>query len=109
MKIFTLNGVGEYQNTSTESNRDEIELAPIYMTFERAALELQFSSSDFKSFLTEIGFIRKSKFIEPEFTSLLNDYVVMEQLFTSDTRMTQMLITEKGMQYLIETIKSIFK
>ncbi len=109
MKIFTLNGVGEYRNTSTKSNIDDLELAPIYMTFERAALELQYEPKLFKQFLTEIGFIRKSEIIEPEHTSVINNYAVMEQIFIGEERIHQMMITEEGIQYLIQTIKSIFK
>ncbi len=106
MKIYTLNGETEV-NAVTPIKCEE--LAPIYMTFDRAALELQYEPKLFKQFLTEIGFIRKSEVIEPEHTSVLNNYAVMEQIFIGEKRIHQMMITEEGIGYLIQTIKTIFK
>lgn len=109
MKVYTLNGITKLNYTQQNNKGDALQLIPIYMTFERTAYELKFESKDFKKFLIDIGFIRNKKFVEPEETTLINEYAVIEQIFIENQRVYQMMITEKGIGYLIETIQIIFK
>lgn len=109
MKIYTLNGITELKSKGNYEQDKSLKLAPIYMTFERTAYELKFESKDFNKFLIDIGFIRKAKFIEPEPATLINNYAVMEQIFIENKQITQMMITESGIGYLIENIQTIFK